>query len=572
VRSVLLLGVLTATAPASAQVPESLQEPLRTWVWGDPVVLGPKTPEPMNHPEAEWIIFMNRDGGAYTRGGDDARSNSTSIGTGNIPAYGGSDEQWQQVMECVQNLYADFNVHVTDVEPSPDRVYLESVVGGGPESLGLWGGVGGIAPFFCAPIAYAIVFTFSDVYGSDPTQSCTTAGQETAHALGLDHETECDDIMTYLPDCGEKAFQDRDASCGEWGPRPCTCGGDTQNSYRQLLATLGPHELPPGPRPLGLPCVGDGECESDYCLILDGAEGVCSQECDFTTPGLGCAPGFVCLDQSCGEGACVLGNLGVTANGRECADSAQCASGLCAGGTCASPCDPGNDQCAGKGVCQEIDEGCGACEGGPEDLPNGSPCTDGGVCASGICGGMDDEEHYCTNRCASQEECLDAGYRCEGGYCYLEGDGTLGTPCIEDTECVSGVCSNQGFCTQPCDDEAHGCPEGFTCRITSDGDYCVPLEGQLPFGQDCTDDADCLSEACRDGQCSRPCTDGPPSPCPPGHECIEEEDALLCEPTASYDLFEPGGCGCRVPGGEAPIALAFLGLAFLPLAMRRRRG
>jgi hypothetical protein len=44
--------------------------------------------------------------------------------------------------------------------------------------------------------------------------------------------------MTYRPDCGQKFFRNDNATCGEFGPRNCKCGG-TQNSHRKLLAIFG---------------------------------------------------------------------------------------------------------------------------------------------------------------------------------------------------------------------------------------------------------------------------------------------------------------------------------------------
>lgn len=47
------------------------------------------------------------------------------------------------------------------------------------------------------------------------------------------------DLMTFLNDCGEKSFVDLDVACGEFEPRSCSCGSETQNSHQQLAALAG---------------------------------------------------------------------------------------------------------------------------------------------------------------------------------------------------------------------------------------------------------------------------------------------------------------------------------------------
>ena len=73
---------------------------------------------------------------------------------------------------------------------------------------------------------------------------CETAGQETAHAFGLDHEFLCQDPMTYLVGCGAKSFQDEYVPCGEFQPRECNCGTPTQNSVQSMYQLFGRPSLP----------------------------------------------------------------------------------------------------------------------------------------------------------------------------------------------------------------------------------------------------------------------------------------------------------------------------------------
>jgi uncharacterized protein (TIGR03382 family) len=143
----------------------------------------------------------------------------------------------------------------------------------------------------------------------------------------------------------------------------------------------------------------------------------------------------------------------------------------------------------------------------------------------------------------------------------------MGTPCESNADCISGTCSTEGFCTSPCGEAGVGlgCPPGFECEDTRD--ICVPQIGNLPFGQECENDSDCLSGHCRDRICSRECNDH--APCVGDYECTEEEGAFLCDPK-SAGLFAPSGaCACTADGGSG--AGAAILLVLLPVFGRRRR-
>src|SRR6266511_3898537 len=54
------------------------------------------------------IIFFNRNGGTYKRGGEDSRTNSSTIppGTVTMPAYSRGDAAWTQFMTCMKDEFA----------------------------------------------------------------------------------------------------------------------------------------------------------------------------------------------------------------------------------------------------------------------------------------------------------------------------------------------------------------------------------------------------------------------------------------------------------------------------------
>jgi uncharacterized protein (TIGR03382 family) len=188
-------------------------------------------------------IFLNRFGGDYSPGPDNSRNNTSIVpdGPSHINPYPYGDASWQQMVECLTTMFAPYNVVMVEDEPAAGE-YVEAVIGGSPEDVGLPDGVGGVAPidsFQCNIIPRAIVYAFAAVYGNNPQAICETAAQEIAHAFSLDHEFHCPDPMTYLGGCGDKTFRDVDAQCGEFQPRQCNCNRPSQNSVATLIDKLG---------------------------------------------------------------------------------------------------------------------------------------------------------------------------------------------------------------------------------------------------------------------------------------------------------------------------------------------
>jgi hypothetical protein len=189
-------------------------------------------------------VYLERRQITYTAGADNSSTNRSSVvgsGSATVGGFRGGDAAWQQVVACVQDQFARFNVEVTDVEPTSGE-YVEAHFGGTPGQVGLPNGVGGVAPidnFSCNIIPRAVVYIFSDVLGGSAQLNCEVAAQEIAHAFSLDHEFLCQDPMTYLSGCGDKTFQDTNAQCGEFEPRQCNCGRGAQNSVAIMLDKLG---------------------------------------------------------------------------------------------------------------------------------------------------------------------------------------------------------------------------------------------------------------------------------------------------------------------------------------------
>jgi MYXO-CTERM domain-containing protein len=237
--AVAALGLMTATS-ARAEGPVVDDRPRGTYVKIDPPdeVVGET---PVQHGGAPHILFLQRCAGGLTisPGGGGSINNQSEIvgGVINFPPFPYGDGAWNQVVDITRELFAPFNVTVTDVDPG-NTPHDEAVVCGDGAMAG-FAGAGGVAPFSCGVINNAITFTFAETLGNNPQLIAEVIGQEAAHAWGLDHEYLCQDPMTYLSGCGPKSFQNVNAQCGEFSPRQCSCGGNTQNSYKHIINTWG---------------------------------------------------------------------------------------------------------------------------------------------------------------------------------------------------------------------------------------------------------------------------------------------------------------------------------------------
>lgn len=191
------------------------------------------------------ILYLNRFGGRYRPGDfDDAVSDTSSQLTHavTIPAYAGS--HWADTLDCVRTVFSRWKVRVTDSDPG-DQPHVEAAVGGSSSLLGYEATVGGVAQIVgCAEDGgprvneRAIVFVFSEhpTLAASSSQLCKAIAHEIGHAFSLDHETACDDIMSY-GQC-PATFTEPESPCGTTSTRECLCS-NTQSSRARLDYVLG---------------------------------------------------------------------------------------------------------------------------------------------------------------------------------------------------------------------------------------------------------------------------------------------------------------------------------------------
>jgi Big-like domain-containing protein len=392
------------------------------------------------------IIYLDRckDTGCtlYGNAEDDSRTDQSSIvGFGGLSQVhmeplSFTDAQWQTVVDCVRDMYGDFNVQITDIDPG-DVPHWRHVVAGRPQDVGMQDGVGGVSPWtgLCYPqgiIDNSITFTFAEVYGSSPDalQSvCETVAQETAHSLALDHSFHCPDPMTYLFGCGPKKFRDLNVRCGEYSERNCCDDPSipTQNSYASMMDFFGPYV--PSPPTVTITDPADGaEVLLGFTVTatIEDIEGIASAQLyiDGASVATKTAPPWTFnAPMTLGTGVHTIEVRAI--DNRDTVGSAS------ASITLGEPCD-GADDCDDGQVCVS-----GRCVLGPGNNGGlGEPCTVGTECASGLCPRNDGTgEQHCAEICP-----LETGF-CPGGFdCLPAGNGSDGVCWPNDGE-GGGCCS-----------------------------------------------------------------------------------------------------------------------------------
>jgi MYXO-CTERM domain-containing protein len=371
------------------------------------------------------VIYMNDclpDGCTVHPGNDDSRTDSSSIPfqTSHLPGYPWGQASWDDLVQCMRETYAQFDVQIVTDDPGTTP-HFELMVGGNSTDIGVDGALG-VAPFIpCGGVIDNVITFVFAAEDQSIDDLCWAAAQETSHAFGLDHELNAQDPMTYLYPPYHKDFQDADASCGESTPRECWCGGPTQNSARFLAQLFG--LATPVPPEITITEPADGAWVKpgfhvhaqitsllavSAGLEVDGAASggaVAAAPYTFTAPDLGAGDHTIAVTATDSNDMTARGEVTVhqmATCGAGCADGTVCLGGLCV---------PDASTPGGLGAA------CGA-----------TPC------ATGTCG-SDGTDSKCTGACDAGDVCPD-GYACLGpsgqGVCWPDAGGGGGGGCAVD--------------------------------------------------------------------------------------------------------------------------------------------
>ncbi len=370
------------------------------------------------------VIYLNNckpNGCQVSPGQENSAQNRSTIPNqpSTVQAFAYSDAVWNQVVQCVRETYAPFNVQIVTERPTTPGYHM-AIVAGRPQDVQMQQGVGGVSPFTCGFINGGISYSFANIYGGDVDETCWTVAQETAHSWGLDHKFDNKDPMTYLQSGpSRKSFQNMAGSCGEFQARACQCGGNSMNSYQAILSTFGPSG-PPTPPVVTITAPTNGSnVDAGFPIradIMDG-QGVSKAELYIDNTKIATitsAPWVFNAPTSLAQGNHVVKVVGYDIGGAAGDASVTVAIG--------SPCSSSN------------------------------PCSDA------------------TNTCVDG--------RCVPGSGV---DGGLGTTCMDNAQCKSGQCASDAegnrYCVESCNPEADGCPGDFGCIEAGTGGVCWPGAG-----------------------------------------------------------------------------------------------
>ncbi len=420
------VAVLSLLVPASAAAD----------VWRDRVI--PCKPRP---PGVTWLTTSSRilyvndckpNGCAVSASSQDsALTNRSSIAGANttMSPYMHSDDHFAQVMQCVRETMAPFDIQVTTDDPGPNVPHFEVMAAGtsfelNPEIQG----AGGIAPFInCGAEEDSVLsFVFANMT-SDLEYLCTAIVHEAGHTYGLSHTLHEPDPMSYKAlGAYQKHWQNADQTCGieDSDPQRCRCFSGQQNTFHALRDAFGLNPaLGPAAMVITSPTSGafvppgfaiqahfdTGLLTLEAAMTLDGGapepatlgvlawnapatiapgrhtitvaatdygERAASQTIEVTVlascaDGSACADGTSCFGGKCVPGADVAGGLGAS-----CTTNEECSTGTCATGGDTSLC---TGTCEASGVCPAgfacTDNYCWPPESGGCQAGGGGPGT-----------------------------------------------------------------------------------------------------------------------------------------------------------------------------------------------------
>jgi hypothetical protein len=377
--------------------------------------------------------------------GGDANGAVCTDETSSTDCPGGGDcrsanDEWEDVVQCMKEVYSPFNVTVSDTKPAQGQSYTMAIIAGEASQIN-WVGALGVAPLApdCSAQDNVISFSFANDHGAADriNNICWTAAQETAHALGLDHEYQfadgssaCNDPMTYRFDCGgQKFFRNKPASCGEMAVRPCQCGG-SQNSHLKIFNVFGEGTSLIPPPTVGVTAPLDGATIQNGAVVSITAgsrRGIEKVELWLNGYKWGEAPGAKFRD----EGQPNPSNYSIMM--------------------------PTNVPDGVIDVVVKAFDDIGEETDAPTiTVTKGAPCSSADTCAT--------------------------GQKCEAGKCFWDAPvGVLGDECSYAQYCESGLCvdtSEGSLCSQDCVvGSMDGCPADFECVAFGQSGACVPTGG-----------------------------------------------------------------------------------------------
>jgi len=195
---------------------------------------------------------------------------------------------------------------------------------------------------------------------------------------------------------------------------------------------------------------------------------------------------------------------------------------------------------------------------------NGSACSSGGGCCSGIC---DSSTHLCAAGacettgmpCTGLTDCCNLD--CNAGFCGATACKQTGTSCTQASQCCSGNCRGFDNTCQPvttgCTTVGNACTTNSECcSLNCQNGACARTSSCFSIGEVCSRPSDCCSGVCNipstagAGTCANISATGTGNCSPDGEACTDGTTCCsrICAPTAFGGHACEVASGCRVEG------------------------
>lgn len=221
----------------------------------DPDVAHGMAVVPGNEYPRKHTLFLNFNGGMLFSGSDNSAENrSTLAKQGVYPSYEGTEQKALSIIQAVEEDVAAYGINVVYLaRPNNTVPYTMEMVGGDWTDTNIDSPAGGVAPGAdCGALGQRhVVYTFASG-GTTSTQAANTASQEAGHAWGLDHNLNCNSVMSYCGSANGIFSTTCDGLCeaqcqGAAGCRLthedfCGVGNDQQNEDAELSFIFGGNE------------------------------------------------------------------------------------------------------------------------------------------------------------------------------------------------------------------------------------------------------------------------------------------------------------------------------------------
>jgi len=196
-------------------------------------------------PHGSRVVYLNTGGGTFSPAtNDDSSTNASQIvrADATLPGWANGPAEIAALEACLATNFARYDVRFTRIDPGAaehvEVVLTDSTSHPGLPYSGNWPVATPFSDADCAPIRRAIVIA-RPAFVASTADLCVAVSFGIAGAHGLDRIYNAASLMSVLAGTGPRSFLDSPEPCGDFAPRTCRCGGDTQNSHQRLIERLG---------------------------------------------------------------------------------------------------------------------------------------------------------------------------------------------------------------------------------------------------------------------------------------------------------------------------------------------